>query len=73
MIAPIKADGIFLRNGGLLGLLAAVGSFIAPRLAFAAWNKAAFDGKIACRHLQVHGRGGRDGERRRAVAGLRHR
>ena len=34
-----------LKNGGLLGLTAAFGSAIAPRLAFAAWNKAAFDGK----------------------------
>ncbi|HMN73406.1 MAG TPA: thiosulfate oxidation carrier protein SoxY [Rhodoblastus sp.] len=34
-----------LKNGGLLGLIAAFGSTIAPRLAFAAWNKAAFDGK----------------------------
>lgn len=34
-----------LKNGGLLGLIAAFGSAIAPRLAFAAWNKAAFDSK----------------------------
>ena len=34
-----------LRNGGLLGLIAALGSMIAPRLALAAWNKAAFEGK----------------------------
>ncbi len=34
-----------LRNGGLLGLLAAFGAAIAPRFAFAGWNKAAFDGK----------------------------
>ena len=33
-----------LRHGGLIGLVAAFGSFI-PRLSFAAWNKAAFDGK----------------------------
>lgn len=34
-----------LKNGGLLGLIAAFGSAIAPRFAFAAWNKAAFDSK----------------------------
>jgi sulfur-oxidizing protein SoxY len=35
----------FLTRSGALGLLATMGSLIAPRLAFAAWNKAAFDGK----------------------------
>ena len=34
-----------LYRTGLLSLLAAFGSVIGPRLAFAAWNKAAFDGK----------------------------
>ena len=34
-----------LKNGGFLGLIAAFGSAIAPRFAFAAWNKAAFEGK----------------------------
>jgi sulfur-oxidizing protein SoxY len=34
-----------LRNGGLLALISAFGSAIAPRFAFAAWNKAAFEGK----------------------------
>ena len=34
----------FLRHGGLFGLVAAIGSLV-PRLGFAAWNKAAFDGK----------------------------
>jgi len=34
-----------LRRGGLLGLIAAFGSAIAPRFALAAWNKAAFEGK----------------------------
>ncbi|MFO1168312.1 MAG: thiosulfate oxidation carrier protein SoxY [Rhodoblastus sp.] len=33
-----------LRHGGLFGLVAAIGSLV-PRLGFAAWNKAAFDGK----------------------------
>lgn len=35
----------FLTRSGALGLLATLGTFITPRLAFAAWNKAAFDGK----------------------------
>ena len=34
-----------LKNGGLLGLVAAIGSALTPRLAFAAWNKAAFESK----------------------------
>ncbi|MFV0279790.1 MAG: thiosulfate oxidation carrier protein SoxY [Rhodoblastus sp.] len=34
-----------LRNGGLMGLIAAFGSVVAPRLGLAAWNKAAFDSK----------------------------
>ena len=34
-----------LKNGGLLGIIAAFGSTLAPRLAFAAWNKAAFESK----------------------------
>jgi len=34
-----------LRGGSLIGLFAAAGSFVGPRLAFAAWNKGAFDGK----------------------------
>lgn len=34
-----------LRNGGLLGLLAAVGSFVGSRPVFANWNKTAFEGK----------------------------
>ena len=34
-----------LGSGGLLGLIAAFGSAIAPRFAFAAWNKTAFEGK----------------------------
>jgi sulfur-oxidizing protein SoxY len=34
-----------LRHGGILGLLVAVGSFVYPRTLFAAWNKAAFEGK----------------------------
>ena len=34
-----------LRHGGLLAVIAAFGSALVPRLAFAAWNKAAFDGK----------------------------
>jgi len=34
-----------LKNGGLLGLIAAFGSALAPRFAFAAWNKAAFESK----------------------------
>jgi sulfur-oxidizing protein SoxY len=42
---PNQSRRQFLRNGSLLGLLAAVGSFVAPRLAFAGWNKAAFEGK----------------------------
>jgi len=33
-----------LRHGGLFSLVAAIGSLV-PRLGFAAWNKAAFDGK----------------------------
>ncbi|HPG02286.1 MAG TPA: thiosulfate oxidation carrier protein SoxY [Beijerinckiaceae bacterium] len=33
-----------LKNGGLLGLIATFGAAI-PRLAYAAWNKAAFEGK----------------------------
>lgn len=33
-----------LRNGGALGLIAAIGAFI-PRVASAAWNKMAFEGK----------------------------
>ncbi|WP_407048891.1 thiosulfate oxidation carrier protein SoxY [Methyloraptor flagellatus] len=34
-----------LARGGLLGLLTAIVSTVGPKLAFAAWNKAAFDGK----------------------------
>ncbi|MCB1539383.1 MAG: thiosulfate oxidation carrier protein SoxY [Hyphomicrobiales bacterium] len=34
-----------LKNGGLLGIIAAFGSTLAPRFAFAAWNKAAFESK----------------------------
>jgi sulfur-oxidizing protein SoxY len=42
---PDQSRRHFLRNGGVLGLLAAVGSFVAPRLAFAGWNKTAFESK----------------------------
>ena len=35
----------FLARAGALGLTTALGTTLAPRLAFAAWNKAAFDGK----------------------------
>ena len=40
----VQSRRAVLRHGGLIGLVAAFGSFI-PRVAFAAWNKAAFDGK----------------------------
>ena len=46
-----------LKNGGLLGLIAAFGSAIAPRLAFAAWNKAAFDAKTVEETLKALGAG----------------
>ena len=42
--ATLDRRSVLIR-GGLLGLLASVGSAILPRFALAAWNKAAFDGK----------------------------
>ncbi|MDE2362908.1 MAG: thiosulfate oxidation carrier protein SoxY [Hyphomicrobiales bacterium] len=47
-----------LRNGGLLGLLATIGSAIAPRLALAEWNKPAFDGKTLPETYKVLGADG---------------
>jgi len=47
-----------LVNGSLLGFATAFGSVIAPRLALAEWNKAAFDGKTlpdAYKSLGVEG------------------
>ena len=44
-----------LRDGGLLGLIAAIGSALVPRVAFGAWNKAAFDGKTLAEAYKAMG------------------
>lgn len=43
-IQPMNRRG-FLARAAALGLTTALATSLAPRLAFAAWNKAAFDGK----------------------------
>ena len=47
----------FLARAGALGLTTALGTTLAPRLAFAAWNKAAFDGKTLQEATKAMGAG----------------
>ena len=53
-LTPLSRRALLLRSAAC-ALLASVGSLVGPRLAFAAWNKPAFDSKTLADTYKVLG------------------